>query len=567
VTAAAAPLVARVLPDVSGLDKAFDYLVPDALRAPTRVGDIVRVELHGRRVRGWVISLGPPAADTPVDRLLPLTARVGVGPSADLVELAQWVAWRWASDHVQRVLTTASPPRVVSMLPPRRRRRTDARPTPGTELRRVAPLTDPLPIVLEFAERGPLLALHPSAAGAEALGRRLLRAGLSVAVMPDGWSAAMAGVDVVVGSRSAVWAPCPELASIVLLDEHDEAWQEERTPTWHARDVAAERCARAGASLVLVSPAPTLTARHLARTDGTVDRAELHRGWPEVRIDDRTSVPPWQRSLLGSEVLAAVRSGARVACVHNVPGRSRLLACRSCRSLQSCEVCEAAVLLADDGRFSCARCGTSRPPACQTCGSSAMANIRPGVTRLRDELHAAAGRPVGAVTGGTDEVPEADVYVGTEAVLHRVRNLDIVAFLDLDHELLAPRYRADEHTLALLVRAARLVGGRREGASIIVQTHQPDHPLLAAVRAGDPSLLDEHEEQRRRLLGLPPFGALASITGAGAGDYAASCGLRPAGATDDVLVRADDWDTLAAALAAPRPRGSRLRVAVDPPRR
>lgn len=196
-----------------------------------------------------------------------------------------------------------------------------------------------------------------------------------------------------------------------------------------------------------------------------------------------------------------------------------------------------------------------------------MANVRPGVTRLRDELEAAAGRPVGAVTGSTTDLPDVDVYVGTEALLHRVRGVDVVAFLDLDAELLAPRYLATEHVLALLARAARLVGGRRVDSRILVQTHEPAHPVLAAVAAADPAQLDEAEELRRRALGLPPFGALAAISGEGAQSYAADCGLTSPGSSTDVLVRAPSWSELADALRTPRPRGHRLRIEVDPPRR
>ena len=100
-----------------------------------------------------------------------------------------------------------------------------------------------------------------------------------------------------------------------------------------------------------------------------------------------------------------------------------------------------------------------RPPVCLVCGAGRFANLRPGVTRLREELEAAANRPAVLVTGRDDERPApAGVYVGTEAVLHRVDRADTVAFLDFDREVLAPRYRAAEQAFALLVRAARLVG-------------------------------------------------------------------------------------------------------------
>jgi primosomal protein N' (replication factor Y) (superfamily II helicase) len=204
---------------------------------------------------------------------------------------------------------------------------------------------------------------------------------------------------------------------------------------------------------------------------------------------------------------------------------------------------------------------------CQACGSGAMAVVKPGVARLQEELQAAANRPVVAVTGDTDELPEADVYVGTEAVLHRVRGIDVVAFLDIDAELLAPRYRAAEHVMALLVRAGRLVGPREAGGRVMVQTFVPQHVVLQSACAADPQRVADEELERRAALRLPPFAALAAVDGAQAHEFAAATGLEWAPTARGALVRAPDWITLGAALATTsRPKDSRLRVVVDPPR-
>lgn len=378
-----------------------------------------------------------------------------------------------------------------------------------------------------------------------------------------------------VGSRVAAWAPCPALAAVVMLDEHDESYQEERTPTWHARDVLIGRASRAGAVCMLVSPCPTATAMLWA--GGTAQRVSAASQWPLIEIDDRSAVEPWKRSLVGSSLIRALRNPAlRVVCVLNTVGRARLLACRACRNLQRCEHCGAAVRQRDDAMFECPRCDTVRPKVCQVCGASAMAIAKPGVTRLREELEAAANRPVVTVTGDSadaDDLPaDVNVYVGTEAVLHRVRNVDVVAFLDFDAELLAPRYRAAEQAMALLVRAGRLVGARDRGGRVIVQTHVPQHEVVQAALLGDSARLVEGELARRRLLGLPPFRALAAIEGKEAEAIAQATGLEHAVTPKGALLRADDWMTLGHALAAAvsakgaRPKGSRLRIEVDPQR-
>ena len=564
-------LVARVVPNVTGLDKQFDYLVPTELRDRVAIGSLVRVSLHGRKVGGWVVGLGAADPALPVEKLLPIAKWSSVGPPADVIELAEWAEQRWAAARLRPFLVTADPPTMVTALP--RMRRTVEATGPshrvGTGVRVITPLTDPLPMVIELARSGPALVIHPAPAAAKAIANRLRKAGLTVAHMPDEWAAAAGGVDVVVGSRAAVWAPCPGLRTIVVLDEHDDSLQEERTPTWHARDVAIERARRAGAACVLISPCPSAAAVRWAG-DRLVrpSASERVNGWPFLEIVDRTDEEPWKRSLLTSALIAHLRDhDKRVVCVINTTGRARLLACRSCRTLQRCIRCDAAVVQGDDDALTCRRCGVTRPVVCQQCGSSAMALMKPGVSRLQEELAAAANRPVVAVTGVTEELPPGDVFVGTEAVLHRVRGVDVVAFLDFDAELLAPRYRAAEQALALLVRAGRLVGPRAGGGRVLVQTFVPQHEVLQAVLRADVSNLSDGELARRRLLGLPPFRALAVIEGTGAAEMAAATRLESAPTTTGVMVRADTWDELGTALiAVSRPKGSRLRVEVDPPR-
>ncbi len=406
------------------------------------------------------------------------------------------------------------------------------------------------------------------------MGAALERRGLSVAIVPQQWARAAAGVDVVIGARAAAWAPCPDMRAALVIDEHDESLQEERAPTWHARDVVVERARRTGVPVIATTPCPSATGvaamgERLVRLPVNTERA----GWPIIDIVDRSGEEPWKTSLLSSELIRELRKpDARVVCVHNTPGRSRILACRTCKSLVRCERCDAAVGLSDESTLRCGRCSAERPPVCQECGGAGFANLRPGVTRLREELEAAAGRPVVAVTGADDGPPEpAGVYVGTEAVLHRVDRADVVAFLDFDRELLAPRYRANEQAMSLLTKAARLLGPRQRGGRLLVHTYVPRHVVLQAALLADPGRLVAPERERRRLFGMPPAMALASVSGAGSGEVIDQVrlvdGIAVGGSIDDYLVRAETWETLGNALiAAVRPKGARVRVAVDPPR-
>jgi primosomal protein N' (replication factor Y) len=164
---------------------------------------------------------------------------------------------------------------------------------------------------------------------------------------------------------------------------------------------------------------------------------------------------------------------------------------------------------------------------------------------------------------------DAAVIVGTEAVLHRVTRADVVAFLDFDQELLAPRYRAGEEAFALLARAARLVGGRRDGGRLVAQTRMPNHEVLDAAVHADPGRFALIESARRAALRFPPEAALAEISGEAAMPFVDALGadgvdvMGPSSA-GRWLARAADHRHLCDRLAAvPRPSG-RLRIAVDP---
>ena len=321
---------------------------------------------------------------------------------------------------------------------------------------------------------------------------------------------------------------------------------------------------------MLASPVPTLEA--LAWGPLSVpSRNDERAGWPVLEIVDRRDDDPARPTLFSPALVRHLRSGARVVCVLNALGRARLLACLACGELARCERCHAAVEQRDDGQLHCRRCGSVRPVVCLQCGASRMKVVRPGVTRVREELEALAGTAVVQVTGATAGEPVADalVYVGTEAVLHQVAAADVVAFLDLDQELLAPRYRAAEQAMALLARASRLTGGRSGGGRLLVQTRLPRHEVLDAVLHADPGRLAAAERPRRAMLRFPPVAALASVSGAAAAAFIEGlhrpAGLEVMGPADGRwLLRAPDHAALSDALAAATRPPGRLRVEVDP---
>ncbi len=539
-----------------------------------RVGSVVRVPLQGRRVRGWVLGLSDHAATE--RRLLPIAKVSSDGPPADVMALAEWAAWRWAGP-VTRFLRSASPPVAVRGARGRGAEGRGAGSGFALEVVRVPPAGDPFGLALDAAQEGDALVLAPSLGEASMVASRLRRAGHQVALMPREWARAAAGGCVVVGARASAWAPVAALAAVVVIDEHDEVYQEERAPTWNARDVVIERARRAGARCVLASPCPSLEALALAGAAlRLASRADERAGWPALEVVDRREEAPGL-GLYSERLVALLREATpdeRVVCVLNRKGRAVLIACVACRELARCERCDGPLESGGDragngasvARMKCRRCGGEQPPVCRWCGAGKFKALRIGVARVREELELLAGQAVAEVTAETavGALPTAPVLVGTSAVLHRAARARVVAFLDFDQELLAPRYRAGEEALALLARAGRVVGGR--DGRVLVQTRVPGHEVLEAALHADPSRLAVVEEARRAALRLPPETALARVSGPGASAFVEQLRdvdlMGPAG--DRWLVRAPDHATLCDALAAVVRPSARVRVEVDP---
>lgn len=420
---------------------------------------------------------------------------------------------------------------------------------------RLPPSDDLYPVVAAAASTGGALVICPGVGQAIALARRLRSDGVRVAVLPEDWAMAARGGCTAIGARGAAFAPMPALSAVVVLDEHDEALQSESSPSWHAREVCLERARRARVRAVMVSPTPSLES--VVRSPLiTTSRTHERQGWPIVDVIDRRADDIGRTGLYSERLVEMLRSASSPICVLNRIGRSMLLACGACGALARCESCDAAVTQRDDGILVCRRCGTERPAVCMNCGATKLKNLRQGVSRAAEELAVLVG---------------PDVRIGTEAILHETRSADVVAFLEFDHELLAPRYRAAEQALTLLARAARLTGGREGGGRIVVQTREPDHDVIRAAVHGDPSIVSQAEHRRRALLRYPPATSIAIVGGEGGPAYVASFGA-PLGvevlSADDGqwMLRCDDRAVLLGALAATERPPGRLRLHVDPMR-
>lgn len=622
-----ASLAVRVVPDVTGVDRTFLYQVDAALGI--RVGTIVRINLAGRKVHAWVIEVG---AEVPNGiECKPIEGIVSLALDETGVELSHFAAFRYAG-WLRPFLLAGSPVRNVLA---NEQPRDVARPqVPIDTTSSITPVhSDPVMIetlrllesdkavlslppnaqrlfVVEAflsmlnAQSRPaksLLVLVPEHRDVETLTRHLRQRGYRCATLPDDYPIALQGVAVVIGTRNAVFSPVDNLGGILVLDIHSESYTGQRAPTWNAAVIARERARLASVPLLMTSPCPPLLLT------GTEPPAEFERQfqrahWPAIDIIDRRMDDP-RSGLYSPELSRIIRQALsdderQVVCVLHRIGRLRMLACNACGEIARCGSCAGAMQQrerAEQGRttlLTCVSCGATRPVVCASCGSSALKTLRVGATRAAEELSALVGVETQLVTGESRGkkrselgVPTARVLVGTEAVLHRVRAASLVVMLDFDQHLLAPRFVAAEEALALIALAGRLVGARsvRSGSGftrrLVIQSRLPDHVVLQSATVGDPGLVREDELVRRKEARLPPFSAIALVSGARAGEvsdrlsgdsrveifpYEQSAPTKDVTAPMQYLVRAATTDDLCDALERAHARGQEVRIEVDP---
>jgi primosomal protein N' (replication factor Y) (superfamily II helicase) len=384
----------------------------------------------------------------------------------------------------------------------------------------------------------PEIALTPQAAGRfrARFGDRVavLHSGLTDAERRDERERIAAGeARVVVGARSAVFAPVSDLGLICVDEEQDPSYKHESDPRYDARTVAAKRAALEGAVAVFGTATPR--PESWARLDRLELGGRLTHPLPPVRVVDlrREAGYPLSAPLLAELGELADRGGKAILLL-NRRGVAPALHCRSCGTTPRCESCDVALTLHADRRLHCHHCGyqAAAPTLCPACGSPELARLGAGSERLEAEL---AGRlpelelfrlDADAVARPEDladrltrfAAAERGVLLGTQMVAkgHHFAGVALAAVVDADTGMGLPDFRAEERTFQLVTQLAGR-SGRDAPGRVLVQTYQPDsRPVALAARHGVKEFLDG-ELERRRLLGYPPFRHLVRIVVSGPG--------------------------------------------------
>ena len=372
------------------------------------------------------------------------------------------------------------------------------------------------------------------------------------------------GAQLVVGARSALFLPFRDLGLIIVDEEHDTSYKQEDGVLYNARDMAVLRASICGARVVLASATPSLESWANAQA-GKYERLELRDRFgesvlPEMRAIDmraeRMQPGTWISPSLRQAVEDRLSRGEQALLFINRRGYAPVTLCRACGQQIGCDHCDARMV---EHRFlkrlMCHQCGETKPipDTCPSCGvEGRLAPVGPGIERLAEEAAAAfpdarlavlSSDLFGSARALKEKIAEiaqgaADIVIGTQLVAkgHNFPALTLVGAIDADLGLQGSDLRAAERTFQLMRQVAGRAGRAEKPGLALLQTHQPEHPVIRAILSGDEEGFWQAEAASRQAAGVPPFGRLAGIILSGS-DAAAVFDLGNALARNDAPLR------------------------------
>ncbi|MEZ4570397.1 MAG: primosomal protein N' [Thermomicrobiales bacterium] len=405
-------------------------------------------------------------------------------------------------------------------------------------------------LVPEIALAGQVIDRATSRFGDRAI---VLHSSLDDRTRYDNWLTALSGDPVVVvGPRSALFAPLPDVGVIIVDEEHETAYKQETPPRYHARTVARRLSRLHGAALILGSATPDVESTYHATRGGwiglrltervgqrAVDRfgnvTPMAIGLPDIEVVDLRSELRAGNAALFSRRLQELmgqrlQSGEQSILFLNRRGMSTFIQCRSCGAVAECPFCDIPMVYHRAGeRLICHRCGHRTPPMriCSECGSNSIGYFGTGTQRVEDETKKAfPGARVmrwdqDALRGGVShetllrrvQNQEVDIVVGTQMIGRGLdlANVTLVGVVNADTYLHLPDFRAAERSFQMLVQVAGRAGRRASGGQVVIQTYSPEHYALTSAAAQTYDQFYREEIAFRARHGHPPFKRLTRL--------------------------------------------------------
>ena len=369
----------------------------------------------------------------------------------------------------------------------------------------------------------------------------VLHSRLSEAERREQWRLIRSGqVDVVIGARSAVFAPTNKLGLIIIDEEHEPSFKQQSTPRYHTVAVAVERGRREGAMVIMGSATPSLESYQRAKVGEytyialpvRVTNAPL----PRVDVVDMTVERAERKRfcLLSRKLAAAMQislaQGDQVILFLNRRGFSTFITCARCKHVLRCSRCDVSLVYHQKtGVAKCHYCGreTACPTICPACGLPSLRRLGVGTQRIEEEIrtlfpdYACARMDSDSTRGRTSHADILDdfregktrILLGTQMIAKGLDfpNVTLVGVIDADVALHIPDFRSAERTFQLIAQVAGRTGRGHKGGRVIVQTSSPDQACVQFAKRHDYARFAEHEMANRKALGYPPMGRLTRI--------------------------------------------------------
>ena len=345
-------------------------------------------------------------------------------------------------------------------------------------------------------------------------------------------------IDVMIGPRSALFTPFPNIGVIIIDEEHETSYKSETMPKYHAREVAMQIASYHHACVVLGSATPSLEAYHMAKqgklrlfrltrrlTGGTLPKVDI--------VDMREELQNGNRSMfserLSELMVQRLTQNEQIMLFLNRRGMSGFVSCRSCGYVMKCPHCDVSLSKHRNGKLICHYCGYEQPDVsvCPSCGSKYILGFKAGTQQVEDAVkrmfpQARVLRMDADTTKkkeSYDEIlstfscGEADILIGTQMIVkgHDFPNVTLVGILAADLSLNASDYRAGERTFDLLTQAAGRAGRGDKQGEVVIQTYQPDHYSIQFAKDQDYEGFFEEEYAYREFLLYPPAAHMLAV--------------------------------------------------------
>lgn len=360
-------------------------------------------------------------------------------------------------------------------------------------------------------------------------------------------------IQIMIGPRSALFTPFPNLGLILIDEEHETSYQSETTPCYHARETAIARAELEECRVVLGSATPSVDAYYRAK-HGVYRLFEMehryeNRSLPTVyTVDLREELKEGNRSILSRRLQQGIterlQRKEQVMLFLNRRGYAGFMSCRSCGSVMKCPHCDVSLSLHRHGKMICHYCGyeTGQPERCPKCGSPYIGGFRAGTQQieeivkkrfpqarvLRMDLDTTKKKEGHAQILSAFANQEADILIGTQMIVkgHDFPKVTLVGVLAADLSLNISDYRASERTFQLLTQAVGRAGRGETPGEAVIQTYQPEHySIQAAIRQDYPGFYQE-EIQYRQLMSYPPVSNLFAVRGSSMDEELLDTGMR-----------------------------------------